>query len=141
MGETGDALQDLVRGSGPNEGLGILVVHVDVLADGRFQFFHTPKDAPSNALVGDLGKPALHQVDPRGVSGSEMEMKSRALREPVPDKRSLMGAVVVHDDVRLQSGGHVGLDHIQELAKLRGAMPTMQLTDDAAGFQVQSRKQ
>ncbi len=51
----------------PNERLGILVVHRDVLADGRFQLFHTSEDAPSNPLVGGLSKPALHQVDPRGV--------------------------------------------------------------------------
>ena len=69
MGEPTDALQNLVRASGPNEGLGILVVYVDVLADGRLQFFHTAKDAPSNALVANLGKPRFHQVDPRAVRG------------------------------------------------------------------------
>ncbi len=79
MGETGDALQNLVRASGPNEGLGILVVHLDVLADGCFQFFHTSENTPSNALIGDLGKPAFHQVDPRAVGGREMEMKSGRL--------------------------------------------------------------
>ena len=103
--ETGDARQDLVRGSGPKEGLGMLVVHLDVLADGRFQFFHAAEDAPSNALVGDLGKPALHQVDPRGVGGREVEMKSGALRKPVPDERGLMGAVVIQDDVRVSPAG------------------------------------
>ena len=69
MRETGDALQDLVRGSRPDEGFGIFVVHHDVLAESRFQFFDTAKDAPSDTLVGDLGKPALHQVDPGGVGG------------------------------------------------------------------------
>ena len=134
MRETGDAVEDLVRGSGPNEGLGILVVHVDVLADGRFQFFHTPEYPSPDALVGDLGEPAFHQVDPRGVGGGEVEMKSGALREPVPDERRLMGAIVIHDYMRFQSGGHVGLDDIQELAEFRGTMAAVQSTDHAAGL-------
>ena len=92
-------------------------MHLDVLADGRFQFFHASEDSPSNALVGDLSKPALHQVDPRSVGGREMEMKSGALREPVPDECRLMRAVVVQDNVGLQPGRHICLDQIQELAK------------------------
>src|SRR5579864_3838190 len=132
LGKTGDAVKDLVRGSGPNEGPGILVVHVNVLADGRFQFFHTPEYTPSDALVGDFGKPAFHQVDPRSVRGGEMEMKSRAPREPVADERGLVGAVVIHNNVRLQSGGHIGLDYIQALTEFRGAMTPVQLTNDAA---------
>ena len=134
MGETGDALQDLVRRSSPNEGLGILIVHLDVLADGRFQLFHASEDTPSNALVGDFGKPALHQIDPRGLGGCEVKVESGALREPFPDERRLMGAVVIHDNVRLQSGGHISLDQIQELAEFRGTMAAVQSTDHAAGL-------
>ena len=63
MGETGDALQNLVRGSGPNEGFGIFVVHLDVLADGRFQVVYASEHATSNSLVGEFGEPSLHQVD------------------------------------------------------------------------------
>src|SRR5439155_21679238 len=76
-----------------------------------------------------------------GVGGCEVKVESGALREPFPDERRLMGAVVIHDNVRLQSGGHISLDQIQELAEFRGTMATMQLTNDAAGLQFQRRKQ
>ena len=66
-----------------------------------------------------LGKPAFHQVDPRAVGGREVDVETGTLGEPVPDDRRLVGAVVIHDDMRLQIGGHVGLDHIQELAEFQ----------------------
>ena len=61
---TSDAGQDLVRRFCPNERLGIFVVHVDVLADSRFQFFYAAECTPSKSLVGELGAPSFHQVDP-----------------------------------------------------------------------------
>ena len=68
-------------------------------------------------------------------------MKSWAFREPFPDDRGFVGTVVIHDDMRLESGGHLRLDHIQELAKFGGAMAAVQLADDAAGLQFQRGKQ
>ena len=70
-----------------------------------------------------------------------MDMKSWAFREPFPDDRGFVGAVVIHDDMRLQSGGHLRLDHIQELAKFSGAMTAVELADHAAGLQFQRGKQ
>ena len=40
---TRHAGQNLVRGFCPDERLGTFVVHVQVFADSRLQFFHTPK--------------------------------------------------------------------------------------------------
>jgi hypothetical protein len=45
-----------------------------------------------------------------------------------------MGAVVVHNNVRLQSGGHIGLDQIQELAEFRGPVAAVELAEHAAGL-------
>jgi hypothetical protein len=126
LGETSDAGQDFVRRFRPNKRLGIFVVRADVFANGGFQFFRTSEYAASNSLVGNFGEPTLHQVDPRRVGGRKVQMESRPFSEPCPDERRLVGTVVIHDDVRLQSGGHVGLDQIQELAKLGGAMAPVQ---------------
>ena len=52
-----------------------------------------------------------------------------------------MGAVVIHDDVGFQFGGHIGLDQIQELAEFGGAVTAVELADHAAGLQFQRRKQ
>jgi hypothetical protein len=121
LGEARDAGQDLVRRFGPNEGFGIFVVHVDVLADGSFQLLDAPEHAASNSLVGYFGEPAFHQVHPGTIVG-KVNMKAGTFREPFPDDRRFLGAVVIHDEMCLQSGRHVGLDHIQKLAKFRGAM-------------------
>src|SRR5207249_4228831 len=98
-----------------------------VLADGSLQLLHAAEHAASNSLVGDFGEPAFHQVDPGTVGGGEVDMKSGAFGEPFPDDRGFVGAVVVHDEMRLQSGGHVRLDPIQELAKFHGAMAVVEL--------------
>ena len=74
----------MIRSPGPDEWRRILVVHVDVLADGGFQLFDTSEDAPANALVSEFGEPAFYQVDPRTVGGREVDVKSRALSEPFP---------------------------------------------------------
>jgi hypothetical protein len=52
-----------------------------------------------------------------------------------------VGAVVIHDDMRIESGGYLRIDHIQEVAEFRGAMAAVQLADHAAGLQFQGGKQ
>ena len=86
---TGDAGQDLICGFGPDKRLGIFIVYVDVLADGRFQLFDAAEHTPSNSLVGEFGEPALYQVNPGPVSGSVVDMKTWTLREPFSDKSGL----------------------------------------------------
>ena len=102
LGESSDVGQDLVRRFGPNEGPGIFVVHVDVLADGGFQLFHASQHATSNALVGDGGEPAFHQVNPGTIGGGKVNMKAWTLRKPFADDRRFVGAVVIDDEMRLQ---------------------------------------
>ena len=63
------------------------------------------------------------------------------LGQPVPDDRRLVGAVVVKDEVNVQIGRDLSLDHIQKPAEFHGAMASVELTDDAAGLQIQSGKQ
>ncbi len=139
LGEAGEAGQDLVRRFSPNEGLGIFVVHIDVFADGGFQLSHATERAASDSLVGDFGEPAFHQVHP-GTIGGKVNMKSWAFGEPFPEERCLVGAVVIHDDMYLHSGGHVRLDPLQEWANFRGAMAAVELADHAAGLPFQSGK-
>ena len=62
-------------------------MNVDVVADGRLQFFHTSEDSATDALVCDLDEPAFDQVDPGTVGRGEMDMKARSFGEPLPDER------------------------------------------------------
>ena len=61
-----------------------------------------------------------------------MNMPARSPGEPVADRLRLVGRVVVHDDVDLEVGRHVGLDVIQELAELHAAVAPIALSDDLA---------
>src|SRR5260370_5999688 len=68
-------------------------------------------------------------------------MEPRALRQPVPNRRCLVSAVVIEDEVNVQLGRYLGLNDIQEPAELHRAMASVELTDDTAGLQVQRGKQ
>src|SRR5215813_4125128 len=119
---TRNAVQNLVRCFGPDEGGWVFVVNFDVLTNSRFQFSDAAENAPANPLVCKFSKPTLHQVEPRTVSGSEVEMKARPFSEPVSDQSCLVGAVIIQDDMDVQRGGHLRFDQIEKLAKLQGTM-------------------
>ena len=70
-----------------------------------------------------------------------MHMEARTFGEPVTDQRGLVGAVVVHDDVHVESAWDLGIDQIQEFPKLRRPVPLMKLRDHFAGLRVERREQ
>ena len=70
-----------------------------------------------------------------------MDVEAWAFGEPVPDQRRFVGAVVIHDDVHVESARHLRLNQIQELSKLRGSMPLMKLCDHVAGLRIEGGKQ
>jgi hypothetical protein len=59
-----DAVQNLISRSGPDERFGIFVVHVDKLANGRFQFVDAAECTAPNPFVGEFGEPSLDQIEP-----------------------------------------------------------------------------
>ena len=112
-------------------------MNIDVIADGRLQFSDAAEHAPANALVGDLGKPALHQVEPGPVGGREVHMKAWSFGKPFPNDVGLVGSVIVQHDMDIEIRGNVGLDGVQKPAELLRTVTAMQLPDDTAGLQLQ----
>jgi len=51
-----------------------------------------------------------------------------------------MGAVVVHDHMHVGASGEASIHMGKELQEFRGAVTAMQLPDDLAGSDVQSRE-
>jgi len=78
---------------------------LQVVADGRFQFFHTSKDSATYALIRDFCEPTLHEIDPGTISGREVEVKVRAFGKPVPNQRCFVRAVVIEHDMNVKLGG------------------------------------
>src|SRR6266700_4236088 len=57
------------------------------------------------------------------------------------NKLGLVRAVVVHDDMNVEIGGHVALDLVKELAELRRAVPRHAFSDNGSGLYVECREQ
>src|ERR1700746_2811208 len=141
MSGASDAGEDVVGGFGPHERGRLLIVGVEKLHHRTLQFADAAMRATANLLIGELRKPTLHQIQPRAVGRGEVRMKAGPLGKPVPDRRSLVGAVVVHDDMDVEIRREVGFHVIEELAELHRAMPAMGLADNVGGLDLQSSKQ
>ena len=134
MGEPRDAVENLISGFGPNEGLRIGVMRIDKFANRRLQLGHAAVDAAPQLFVGERSEPALDQVQPRAVRRREVDVEARPLREPISNHRRLVGAVVVHDQMDVEVPRDGGIDGVQELPELRRAMPLMELGISALVF-------
>lgn len=111
----------------------------DELVNGGREGADAPMHAASQLLRGQFGEPALHEIELGRVGRDEVDVEPRPLGEPSPDKRRLVGRVVVHDDVHVEVGGHALVDAVEELAELDGrwrrcvsAMTVPVLTSSAA---------
>ena len=131
----------MVSGFVPYEGFLILVVVVDEGGDSGLQFLGGAVDTASELFFGECCKPSLRRIEPTGRGGREAQVKARPSGQPVADPGGLMGSVVVQDQVNIQLGRYAGFYGTEEVAKLLGAMALLGLSDDLAGFCIQSGPQ
>ena len=61
-------------------------------------------NSSAESFVSQIAEPTLDEVQPRGISRSEMEMVTGLLYEPALDESSLMSGVVVQDYVDVKIG-------------------------------------
>ena len=90
----------------------------DEFANRGLQLRDAAMGAATELFVRQLGEPALDEVQPRPVRRREVDVKARALREPVSDQRGLMRPVVVHDQMDVEVPRHGGVDRVEELPEL-----------------------
>src|SRR6267142_1482442 len=95
----------------------------------------------TNLFHRQLCKPAFDHVQPRTIGRCEVHMKTRPFGQPLVNDRSLVRAIVVHDQVYVKIFGHVGIDLIEEFPKLQRAVTSVHLTQDLAVLNIQCRKQ
>ena len=97
--------------------------------------------AAFDLLLAEQRKPALDQIEPRGGSRREVQMKPRVAREPPPHARRLVRAVVVQDQMDVEVRRHLGIDRVEELQELLTPMTPMPFADDLARGDVERGEQ
>ena len=136
-----DACQDVAGGLGPSERFGLGICGLDVSFDGGFEFADRGEDAALEGSLGQQRKKAFNLVEPGRRGGREVHMPARALQEPIADQLGFVRAVVVHDNVDVEIGGHVALDLLEEFTELLCPVPPHARADDGSGFHIERREQ
>ena len=95
----------------------------------------------ADELVGEQAEPAPDLVDPAGSGRGEVDMEPGVTGQPGLDLGSLVGAVVVGDQVNVQLGRHGLVDGDQELLALGRAVTAVELADHGAVGDVARREQ
>ena len=136
-----DLFEDIGSFGGPDEGLGMVVVFGEVAVDGDLQVGHTPEDAASDALAGDLGEEAFDEIQPRRRGGREMQTEPGMLREPPLHVRMLVGGVVVDHQMQIEIRRGPLVDHGQKPDEFLVTMTGRAVADDRAVQHVEGGEQ
>jgi hypothetical protein len=78
----GDFFEDVGSFGGPDEGLWILVVVVDVVADGQDELFEVAEDAAPQLVLCQVTEEAFNHIEPTGRGWSEVNMEALMAVEP-----------------------------------------------------------
>ena len=117
----------------PLDWSGGLVVLADVAHELPCEVGGGLKDAASDDLAFQLGKPELDLVEPAGVGRGEVKMHIGMAAEEVPDPLGLMSRQVVGDDMDLLVEGVLGDQCTEEGDELFTGMPCDSSALDLAG--------
>src|SRR3989442_5260438 len=126
---------------GPDERFGIAVVDPQVVADGGDQSRYTGEGTATDALAGDVGEPALHQVQPRSAGGCEVQMVARVFGEPLLHLGVRVGAIVIEDQMDLTAARDRVVNALQELQELAVPMTRQAASNHRAVEDVEGREQ
>src|SRR5437899_9191630 len=95
MTKARDAVEDFVRGLGPDKGLRRGVGDGDIAADCVLQLSRAAVDASTELLFGERREPAFHEVDPRGAGRGEVQMEARMTSKPAMERRRIVRAGIL----------------------------------------------
>src|SRR5277367_5115546 len=96
--------EDGIGGGGPSEGAAVAVVVPNELVNARNEFANAAEAAATDSLLSDESKPAFDLVDPGRIGGCVVDMQARPLPEPGAHFGVLVGGVVIHDQMHIQTG-------------------------------------
>ena len=113
--KSGNRLEYLLGGFGPEEGFRVLVVQLKITFDRCLQFTSAAEGAAPDLLGGQSREEALDEIDPRSSGRREVNVEARTLGQPAMDQGDLVRPVVVHDQVDVETGRDVGVDSVEKL--------------------------
>src|SRR6266481_5106961 len=106
--------QNVGSGSGPDKGLRISVVMVDVSLDGIGQVFDAAKHSPAQAVDGEVAEEAFDHIEPGSACRREMKVETRVALLPRLHFFMLMSGVIVADEVGVFAGRRAFGNQAQE---------------------------
>src|SRR5580658_4291519 len=98
-------------------------------------------NATSDLTFGEQRKEALDLVEPGAAGRRQMHVPARPAVEPIADGGGLMGCVIVDDQMHVKIRRHGGLNLVEELAELYGAVASVAFADHPAGGDVEGGEQ
>ena len=97
-------------------------------------------NAASELLSSKFGEPAFDLIDPGRRCWRKMHVIVRSPHQPGFGPRGLVGGVVVHDDMDIQSVWDVGIDLFEKIQKLGGAVALVAFADHEPGGDIEGRE-
>ena len=94
-----DSSDDAIGFCGPDEGLGGLIVFVEIAVDGGFEIADGTEDAAPEPALGKGREEALDRIQPGAGGGDEVESEARMSCQPCHDLGMLMGGIVIEDEM------------------------------------------
>ena len=119
----------------------MFVVDVDEGADIGLKLQGRAMYATLQLLAGQFREPPFDLVQPGRRGWREVDVPVWPPRQPGLDASSLVGGVVVHDDVDAESVRDVSVDHLEEIEELPGAVAAVAFADHGARGDVEGGEQ
>ena len=94
-----DLGQDRVCILVPGENFGVVIMMAQKVFNGGNEIGQAFEHSASNPALRQFSKPPLDPIQPRRAGGREMEMHTGVALQPALHRRTLMCAVIVHDEM------------------------------------------
>ena len=106
-----------------------------------FSLLDAAMNAALDLFVGEQREPAFDLVQPGSAGRREVQVIARVAGQPGPDRRRLVGGVIVEHQVDVETGRHGGFDRGEEAAEFDRAVALVAAADDPAGGDVERGEQ
>jgi len=103
--------------------------------DRLLQISHAVERSPAHPFRGQLGKPALDEIEPTGAGGHKVGDEAGMPLEPSSHLGLLMSSVVVHHQMQGRGARKFLIEMPQKAQKLLMAMTLKALSDDPRSCQ------